>query len=200
MRLITPQFRLFADNSATPAIDPQQHNNSAHTAHEAHEGEDHGHGGGHGGHVPKGPGSNIFQAARLRQPAISVQASPQAGVGVSVGCFAGAGYGLTVGFGSIVATTPNNNNALVVPSLKAQAFAHDGALVGAFCGVVLGGGVASGIGAHFGFRWTNLFDGWFQFVGSNFRKAFGPKSNDGPLAAGRFAKRAFPSTAVAARR
>lgn len=84
------------------------------------------------------------------------------GAGVSVGCFAGTGYGLAVGMGSVAATSVTRNTALVVPFGKAQAFAHDGAMVGAFCGVVIGGGFASGVGAHFGYRWP-LFDDWIDF-------------------------------------
>lgn len=118
----------------------------------------------------------------MSQPGITVNASPQAGVGVSLGCFAGVGYGLSVGIGTVIATTPNNNNAIIVPSLKTQAFAHDGAMLGAFCGVVVGGGLATGIGAHFGFRWTSLFDDWFQFVGSNLRKTFNHNGNNRPSA------------------
>lgn len=118
---------------------------------------------------------NKFRAALRRQPAISVNAAPKLGVGVSVGCFAGTGYGLAVGIGSVTGTT-TRNTALIVPSFKAQAFAHDGAMVGAFCGVVLGGGFATGIGAHFGFRFS-LFDEWFTFFGTGLVKTCNSLTN-----------------------
>lgn len=109
------------------------------------------------------PKQSAFRTALQNQSGEEIQVSPQVGVGVSVGCFAGAGYGLAVGMGSVAATSVARNTALVVPFGKAQLFAHDGGMVGAFCGVVIGGGFASGVGAHFGYRFT-LFDDWIQFL------------------------------------
>lgn len=75
---------------------------------------------------------------------------PQIGTGLSVGCFAGGGYGLAVGVGRL--RPIGQNSAIVTPSLSAP-FAHNGALVGAFCGVVAGGGFASAVAVHIGYRW-----------------------------------------------
>lgn len=61
-----------------------------------------------------------------------------AGVGVSAGCFAGAGYGLVIGLGRV---TQTRAGALVTPSTRP--FAHDGALAGAFCGVAFGAAAGS---------------------------------------------------------
>lgn len=65
-----------------------------------------------------------------------------AAVGVSAGCFAGAGYGIVVGLGTV---RRSRAGAVVMPSMTP--FAHDGALAGAFCGVTAGGG-AGGMIAH----------------------------------------------------
>lgn len=70
-----------------------------------------------------------------------------AGVGVSAGCFAGAGYGVVVGLGSVRRV---HSGALVTPSMTP--FAHDGYVAGAFCGVAIGGGggsmLANGLSLH----------------------------------------------------
>lgn len=81
---------------------------------------------------------------------------PQAGMGLSVGCFMGAGYGLFVGFGNL--RSLGKNTALVSPDFSARPFAYDGSLAGAFCGASLGAGFASAIGIHLGFTWSILGD------------------------------------------
>lgn len=67
------------------------------------------------------------------------------GVGVCVGCFAGMGYGRTIGFGRIV------SNTVVVPS-RTQLFVHDGKISGAFCGATVGVGMGTFLGSGIYFR------------------------------------------------
>lgn len=82
------------------------------------------------------------------------RAEPQAAVGASVGCFAGAGYGLAVGFGRVRAV--GGAFSLVRPG--AAPFAHDGAVAGAFCGVFVGAGFAAAVAVHLGYSWRILAD------------------------------------------
>lgn len=102
--------------------------------------------------------NDALESAMRKEQANSVTGNPRLGVGVSIGCFAGVGYGLAVGIGNVLGSS--RNTTLIVPSVTSKAFAHDGAMAGAFCGVVVGGGFATGVGAHFGYRWA-LFDDWF---------------------------------------
>lgn len=81
---------------------------------------------------------------------------PQAALGLSVGCFMGAGYGLFVGFGTL--RPLGRNTALVMPDLSATPFAYDGSLAGAFCGATLGAGFASAVAVHLGYSWSILAD------------------------------------------
>lgn len=104
-------------------------------------------------------GNQALESAIRKEQANSVTANPRLGVGVSIGCFAGVGYGLAVGIGSVLGSS--RNTTLIIPSATSKAFAHDGAMAGAFCGVVVGGGFATGVGAHFGYRWA-LFDDWYH--------------------------------------
>lgn len=99
------------------------------------------------------------QAVRGRNENMIPRVGPQLATGVTIGCFAGTGYGLAIGVGTIV--SGSRNTAIIVPSPRSQPFAHDGPMVGAFCGVVAGGGFATGIGAHLGYRWQ-VFDEWYQ--------------------------------------
>lgn len=87
---------------------------------------------------------------RYWQPSGHAPSLPHAGVGVSVGCFAGAGYGLAVGVGQVHTVT--RKSALIQPSLAAP-FAHEGAMVGAFCGVLAGGGFGAAVALHIGYQW-----------------------------------------------
>lgn len=79
---------------------------------------------------------------------------PQAALGLSIGCFAGAGYGLSVGIGAL--RPVGQKAAVVTPSTSAKPFAHDGPLVGAFCGVFAGAGFASAIAMHLGYHGSLL--------------------------------------------
>lgn len=100
-----------------------------------------------------------WETVRGRQRNLTIRPNPQLAVGLSIGCFAGAGYGLAVGVGTIV--SGSRNTAVIAPSLTSRPFAHDGPMVGAFCGVIAGGGFATGIGSHLGYRW-DVFDEWYQ--------------------------------------
>lgn len=77
-------------------------------------------------------------------------------MGVSVGCFMGAGYGLFVGFGNLMPL--GKHTALVYPDFSARPFAYDGSLAGAFCGATLSAGFASAVGMHLGYSWSILGD------------------------------------------
>lgn len=79
-------------------------------------------------------------------------AKPRAAAGLSIGCFAGAGYGLAVGIGHM--RPFGRKSAVVTPSLSSTPFAHDGTIVGAFCGVMVGVGFASAVAFHIGYEWT----------------------------------------------
>ncbi|KAI0563199.1 hypothetical protein FGB62_44g126 [Gracilaria domingensis] len=76
---------------------------------------------------------------------------PRIAAGASIGCFAGVGYGLAVGVGRM--RSVGRNTAVVTPSLSPAPFAHDGAIMGAFCGVMVGAGFASAIAFHIGYEW-----------------------------------------------
>lgn len=75
---------------------------------------------------------------------------PRAGVGLSVGCFVGAGYGVCFGLGRPYRF--RRQQCVVVPSL--EPFAQDGLVVGCFCGVAFGIGFGSGVARGIGFAWT----------------------------------------------
>jgi len=62
------------------------------------------------------------------------------GVGVCIGCFAGVGYGRTVGFGRRVSADT------VIPSTS-QLFVQNGRISGAFCGATIGFGAGSFLGS-----------------------------------------------------
>lgn len=102
---------------------------------------------------------NWRQAVRSRSEYEIPRVGPQLATGVTIGCFAGTGYGLAIGMGTVI--SGSRHTAVIVPSPRSQPFAHDGPMVGAFCGVVAGGGFATGIGAHLGYRW-HVFDEWYQ--------------------------------------
>lgn len=108
----------------------------------------------------------------------SLNASPYAAAGVSIGCFAGAGYGLAVGIGNL--RLVGRKNAVVLPSLSPVPFAHDGAILGAFCGVMCGVGFASTVAVHIGYQWQTVFarkknvaDLARQRIGVSMQQAFG---------------------------
>ncbi|KAA8494913.1 hypothetical protein FVE85_3154 [Porphyridium purpureum] len=77
----------------------------------------------------------------------------RAALGISGGCYVGAGFGFAVGIGNLWMLPGKSDTAIVTPSLQLQPFAHQGYLVGAFCGVAIGSGfgasVAKGIGFAF---------------------------------------------------
>eukprot|EP00871_Galdieria_phlegrea_P005500 jgi/Galph1/5951/GphlegSOOS_G4571.1 len=62
---------------------------------------------------------------------------PHLGIGVTVGCFVGGGYGIAVGFGTLQCV--RKTQCVAVPSTSA--FAHSGYLTGAFCGIAFGTGL-----------------------------------------------------------
>lgn len=101
------------------------------------------------------------QAVRGRHEKTIPRVGLQLATGVTIGCFAGTGYGLAIGMGTII--SGSRNTAVIVPSPRSQPFAHDGPMVGAFCGVVAGGGFATGVGVHLGYRWR-VFDDLYQAV------------------------------------
>ena len=67
-----------------------------------------------------------------------------------MGCFAGSGYGLAVGVGKVKTFSPRA--VLIQPTLSTP-FAHDGAMIGAFCGVLAGGGFGAAVAFHIGYQW-----------------------------------------------
>lgn len=98
-------------------------------------------------------------ALKLKRPQRS--ALPRGGAGLSIGCFAGAGYGLFVGIGHL--RPIGRRMTIVTPSISAAPFAHEGALTGAFCGVLAGAGFASSVSLHLGYHWeifTNSHSTW----------------------------------------
>jgi hypothetical protein len=75
---------------------------------------------------------------------------PHLGLGVTVGCFVGAGYGIAIGFGTLKCV--RRTQCVVVPSTSP--FVHSGALSGAFCGIASGTGFGAGIARGIGYAWS----------------------------------------------
>lgn len=89
-------------------------------------------------------------------PPPATEIDPKVGVGVSIGCFIGAGHGLTVGIGTLRPIT--RDVSLVFPTPSQTPFAYNGTIIGAFCGVSAGVGFFSSIAVHLGYRWRLLSD------------------------------------------
>ncbi|EME32725.1 hypothetical protein Gasu2_22500 [Galdieria sulphuraria] len=75
---------------------------------------------------------------------------PHLGLGVTVGCFMGGGYGLAIGFGTLKCL--RRTQCVVVPSTSP--FVHSGYLSGAFCGIGFGSGFGAGIARGIGYAWS----------------------------------------------
>ncbi|KAK4533100.1 hypothetical protein CCYA_CCYA15G3957 [Cyanidiococcus yangmingshanensis] len=99
---------------------------------------------------------------------------PRTGVGLSVGCFIGAGYGVCFGLGRPIRL--RRNQCFVLPSL--EPFAQDGLVYGCFCGVVFGAGFGSGVARGLGFAWTlkDLLN--FRIRGVEYTTPLGSKTFD----------------------
>lgn len=110
--------------------------------------------------------SSALDEARRRDQN-RIKSHPRVGMGVSIGCFAGVGYGLAVGMGKVTGTS--RTTAIITPSFG-QPFAHEGIMAGAFCGVVMGGGFATGIGTHIGYSWP-VFTELYETVRANSTQA-----------------------------
>ena len=74
---------------------------------------------------------------------------PRVAYGVSIGCYAGVGAGISLGFGRIV--NIRKDFALVLPST--MPFLHEGKLVGAYCGLAMGVGFGPGMCSGWGLSW-----------------------------------------------
>ncbi|OSX76360.1 hypothetical protein BU14_0196s0027 [Porphyra umbilicalis] len=99
---------------------------------------------------------------RVGRGAAAAVLRPRVLVGVSVGCFAGVGHGWAVGMGRLTRVRPEL--ALVTPG--GAVFAHRGTLVGAYCGVGVGGGVATALMNGIGYVWTlRQLNPWAEDVG-----------------------------------
>lgn len=95
-----------------------------------------------------------------RMPRGPSSLAPHIAAGLSVGCFAGAGYGLSVGVGHMQPTA--RKTALIWP-IRAAPFAHEGAIVGTFCGVVAGGRFGVAIAVDLGYSQPiSLRPAWLQ--------------------------------------
>ena len=108
-------------------------------------------------------GSRERQRARMQQgrpvaidPADNLnRVRPRAGVGIAVGCFVGAGYGIVVGLGRPYCI--RRDQCVVVPA--ATPFAQEGLLMGCYCGVALGVGFGPSLARGIGFA-AELGDLW----------------------------------------
>lgn len=86
---------------------------------------------------------------RSRTPGLRQFLEPRAAYGLSVGCYAGGGAGIAVGFGRVIHI--RRDMGLVIPST--MPFIHEGRLFGSFCGVALGVGFGPGVCGGWGYTW-----------------------------------------------
>mmetsp|Transcript_8571 Transcript_8571/g.25767 ORF Transcript_8571/g.25767 Transcript_8571/m.25767 type:complete len:130 (+) Transcript_8571:351-740(+) len=84
---------------------------------------------------------DIVEGGQIKIKGVHFQRQqPHGGVGLAIGCFAGAGYGFSIGFGMV--SKMGRTGSFVRPSRTP--FAYEGALTGGFCGITVGTGVGAG--------------------------------------------------------